>query len=226
MKNTEWGAVAYLSHSTYRTNSEIYKNNSSSFYTGRSGGNVGGSQAKVGSNEYINTGFYTYDGKCATTTTMATGIASECVATGNTLTNKALAYKASTTGNIYGVYDMSGGRRENMMSMYRPTTAVSVDDASGFSAATSVGSLPTSEYWDRYTSTNTSTACNGGICYGSALSETSGWYSDESNIWDTVYPWSDRGRNSTDTNIAGPFAFSLCNGGCGAIATRLIQIKP
>ena len=43
MKNSEWGAVAYLSHSKYGVNSEVYINNSSGYYTGRSGGNVGGS---------------------------------------------------------------------------------------------------------------------------------------------------------------------------------------
>ena len=37
MKNSEWGAVAYLSHSKYGINDEVYINNSSSFYTGRSG---------------------------------------------------------------------------------------------------------------------------------------------------------------------------------------------
>ena len=33
MKNTEWGAVAYLSHSKYGKNTEVYNNNSSNYRT-------------------------------------------------------------------------------------------------------------------------------------------------------------------------------------------------
>ena len=34
MKNTEWGAVAYLSHSTYGINTEITINNCENYVTG------------------------------------------------------------------------------------------------------------------------------------------------------------------------------------------------
>ena len=78
MKNSEWGAVAYLSQSKYGkygntdyngVQKEIYINNSSSFYTGRSGGNPGGSNPinetytdQTSTTQYNNYGFYTYDG--------------------------------------------------------------------------------------------------------------------------------------------------------------------
>ena len=69
MKNREWGAVAYLSHSKYGANREIYFNNSSDYYTGRSGGNIGGSTAintvytsQTSTNQYNRYGFYTWDG--------------------------------------------------------------------------------------------------------------------------------------------------------------------
>ena len=44
MKNMEWGAVAYLTHSNYgRNGNKIYINNSSDFITGNSGGSTSAS---------------------------------------------------------------------------------------------------------------------------------------------------------------------------------------
>ena len=74
MKNSEWGAVAYLTHSQYgRNGNEIYINNDYNI-TGNSGGstNAGPSGTK-----------YAY--------------------------NTEEGQKASSTGNIYGIYDLSGG---------------------------------------------------------------------------------------------------------------------
>jgi hypothetical protein len=221
-KDSEWGAVAYLSKSQYGLNSEIYKNNSDAFFTGRSGGNVGGSQVKVGGNEYINPGFYTYDGKCATTTTSAPGIDANCTEVGNDLSDKTLAYKASTTGNIYGIYDMSAGSWEYTMGKYHPSTV----DSSGFGATTTTGTLPTSEYWESYTGT-VDIACSSGICYGSALSETSGWYSDSAVFVDASLPWSIRGGDFGNSTSAGVFLFYNGNGGTNGYGTfRVVQLKP
>ena len=227
MKDSEWGAVAYLSNSQYGINEEVYKNNSSSYYTGRSGGNAGGSQVKVGSFEYINTGFYTYDGKCATTTTLAPGIDGNCTTVGNDMSDKTLAYKASTTGTIYGVYDMSGGAYEHTMGMYRPNDTTSVTDNSGFGATTTLGSLPTSEYWNQYLTTDVATACNNGICYGSALSETSGWYSDLGMLGGATSPWTIRGGFYSNTTNVGIFNYITTNGSAATNQTfRIVQIKP
>ena len=60
MKNMEWGAVAYLSHSKYGTCTdgtctEININNSSSYYTGRSGGNTNASETAEGTYKYNQT---------------------------------------------------------------------------------------------------------------------------------------------------------------------------
>jgi hypothetical protein len=163
MLNSEWGAVAYLSMSTYGLKSEIYKNNSSGYYTGRSGGNVGGSQIKInGTSEFADAGFYTYDGKCATTTTAAPGINTSCTAIGNTVSDTSLSYKASTTGTIYGVYDMSGGAAEFMMGNYNNYSGSSLSTNSGFNgsngdstAVTGGTPFPENKYYNLYT---TSTA--------------------------------------------------------------------
>ena len=81
IKNMEWGAVAYLSHSKYGTCingicQEIGINNNSSYTTG-CGAEAGGSSSST-CNSY----------------------------------NTESGMLASTTGNIYGVYDMSGGAYE------------------------------------------------------------------------------------------------------------------
>ena len=79
MKNSEWGAVAYLTHSQYgRNGNEIDINNSSSCITGNGGGSTNAQSASGTTNAY----------------------------------NTTIGAKASTTGNVYGVYDMSGGAME------------------------------------------------------------------------------------------------------------------
>ena len=78
MKNSEWGAVAYLSQSKYGKygnkdyegyQKEVYINNSVYDYTGRSGGNPGGSTPvnetyvdQSLTDNYSKYGYYTYDG--------------------------------------------------------------------------------------------------------------------------------------------------------------------
>ena len=95
---------------------------------------------------------------------------------------------ASTTGTIYGVYDMNGGGIEHVMGNYNGYLA---SKYSGFN------SLPLDKYYDKYneyTIDSVDTACNGGICYGHALRETGGWYNDTLNdILSSGYPWFTRG---------------------------------
>ena len=205
MKNSEWGAVAYLSHSKYGANREIYFNNSSSYYTGRSGGNVGGSTAintvypdQTSTTQYNSYGFYTWDGFLLNYNT-------------NTKSNtRDLTKVGSTTGNMTGVYDMSGGTMEYVMGWYSGASdtfgATSSSNYAGFT------STPDSKYWDEYTTTNALTACNGGICYGHALSETNGWYIDAANFVVANVPWFYRGGGYYYGASAGAFSFYNING--------------
>ena len=81
MKNSEWGAVAYLTHSKYgRNGKEIDINNSNSYITGNGGGSTSANSAPGTTNAY----------------------------------NTVKGVKASTTGNVYGIYDMSGGAWESV----------------------------------------------------------------------------------------------------------------
>ena len=200
MKNSEWGAVAYLSHSRYGANREIYINNSSGYYTGRSGGNVGGSTAintvytsQTSTTQYNTYGFYTWDGYLLEyNTNTKSGIHD---------INKV----ASTTGNITGVYDMAGGAYEYVMGNYNNTIK-----SSGFTT------LPDSKYYDNYTTTNSLTACNGGICYGHGLSEVSNWYGDYASFVYGGGPWFRRGGYYYGGFNAGSFYFNDSHGDAGS----------
>ena len=79
MKNTEWGAVAYLAHSSYGMgNKNIYKNNYSNNWT-RKTGCVGNSATANAAENCVNQ-WYSTNG-----------------------------FNGSTSGNITGIYDMNGG---------------------------------------------------------------------------------------------------------------------
>jgi len=99
MKSSEWGAVSYLTMSKYGKygnnmytgdNKEIYQNKSSTYITGSSNGGP--------SSDIVNT-------QCAYNDLTDRGNGTGSCGGG-----------ASTTGNIYGIYDMSGGSWEQVMS--------------------------------------------------------------------------------------------------------------
>ena len=90
MKNTEWGAITYLSLSEYGINKEININNNSNYITGYS--------------SVINIDDASFTGAYGTDSTVTKPY------------NTEVGYKASSTGNITGVYDMTGGAKEYMSS--------------------------------------------------------------------------------------------------------------
>ena len=153
-------AVAYLPHSKYGVNRETYINNSSQEYTGRSGGNVAESTTintvytdQSSTTQYNTYGFYTWNGYLL-----------EYDMNTKTATHD-ISKEASSTGNITGVYDMSGGAIEYVMGNYNNNIG-----HAGFK------NMLGSKYYDNYTTTDLLTACIGGICYGHGLSEVNGWY--------------------------------------------------
>jgi prepilin-type N-terminal cleavage/methylation domain-containing protein len=216
MKNTDWGAAAYLSNSEYGkygnssyigNNKELYLNNSSSYYTGRSMGTYNANGILTPTYEYTVNGYYTYDGKCAfiyptLPDPCATG------STGQILPDKTLSYGASTTGNIYGIYDMSGGSRDYVMGVYKPDIIGAIKDCSGFSSIYAPPNIcPTtipyeatydllnmnSKYYDSYKIGSLST----GYIKGDATYEVQGWYADSIAAVTYLNPWSLRGSHSS-----------------------------
>ncbi len=189
MKNREWGAVAYLSHSVYGINKKIRVNN----YV----------KEPAPQRTLTGCGASTDNESSSTTCGIPYGSAS--------------AYPQSTTGNISGVFDMSGGSAENVMANYNGTAG-----SSGFSI------FPESKYYDNYSasvftgtySTNM-TFCTLAICGGHALYETRAWYGgDNSSFVDSNYYWLLRGGELGSSQRASAFySWFNSNGNSGFYVT-------
>jgi len=99
IKNTEWGAVVFLQHSKYGSGSSVRINNNASSITGYSAveePTCGYTGVNEDCNRYEST-ILNADGTYTKRYNTTTG------------------YLASTTGNISGIYDMSGGAWEYVM---------------------------------------------------------------------------------------------------------------
>ncbi len=142
--------------------------------------------------------------------------------------------KASTTGNVYGIYDMSGGASENVMGdlMYKSRGMMSGNDRtfsweynSGFTGYLSSGSylsnvypFPQKRYYDRYSSNNGSTSSDLGKL-GDATKEMKrnsnpnlNWYSDSGNFPNLSSAWFLRGGYNNMASATGLFNFSSSSG--------------
>ena len=232
IKNMEWGAVAYLSHSKYGTCTngtcvEVSMNGSDftggKCYYEAPVSNVINNENKI----------KTLEKKLTKNTGSLKSLANteECVAY-NTLNGK----KASTTQNIYGVYDMSGGASEytmanmvsndgtTMMSGYRTSsnsgyTGKVYDD--NYNYTTYIGiDYPNVKYYDRYSySTSETTIKRSKLGDGIKEVNTSnygGWYSDRSDLARSHDPWFSRGVSEYGSD-AGVFS---SYGGDGSASSR------
>ena len=208
MKNTEWGAVAYLSHSKYGINTEVRINNNSNFITGYA--------ATDSANETTFPGTYGTDSSVTLPYNTNAG------------------YKASTTGNITGIYDMSGGTWEYMASLRSEAYG-----SSGFTSSTL--KAYNSKYYDEYDK-NSDTYTYSKRILGDATGEMGPFYhyqdadnnSRPHNAWDNgeayftraFNPWIHRGCLSTAGVIAGIFDFDYNSGGSHInIGSRIVLTK-
>ena len=103
----------------------------------------------------------------------------------------------STTGNVYGIYDIRGGASEYVASYYKD---------GNFSNANSTFTNGTSdEYSTAYTGDDASSAYK----YGDATYETSGWHEDYAGFVDSSDPFFRHGGcYSNFASAAGVFFFS------------------
>ena len=154
MKNMEWGATAYLAESQYgRNGTEVSVNQCSDFITGTGRG--------VDGTDPIYNSTYT-----------SSSITPEQKYNGN------IGMLSSTTGNIYGIYDMSGGAYEYVMGFYGTAENTPTLGETGFSSA------PERKYYDLYINKTTADSSN----KGDALFETRLWNSDEAYFVNSTYP--------------------------------------
>ena len=209
MKNTEWGAVAYLKQSKYGLGLTDIGNNA---YDSSSGPKAG----------------------C--------GPASETNLTSKTTTctpyTSTLGVKSSTTGNIYGVYDMAGGSIETVMGVVQdntntntPMSGYKINGNSGFTGKVYGNALytgrafPSSKYYDLYAfgTTNVDSSAYARRILGDATSETRGWYNDFEYIAYDRLPWFQRGGSYGSGHAAGVFS-SYAGGGAdfGEVSFRSV----
>ncbi len=191
MKNNEWGAVAYLTQSIYGRCTS--STSCTEVGINNKSGYITGYGAPAGSSSSVTNGTY----------------------------ETALGKDASTTGNIYGVYDMSGGAYEFVMGVYTDGTknwsGYNSTSNSGFSGC--LGSscsstydgvaYPESKYYNSYT--NTGTAGSPITNYTSdmqhALTEAKNWFGDYANFVSGNSPWFRRGGNYSNGSDAGIFYY-------------------
>lgn len=227
MKNSEWGAVIYLAYSKYgQEGTEITINNANlnsgnrkrTVTTGKSGVDsvyaiTGCTSNSVSASEKI------------TTVEAINGVTANIPnEDGIYVWNQKSGQNASTTGTIYGVYDMSGGTLERTSSYVNNSNMVLSTYASSIVNETNI------KYKQLYANNTTSGVANTASqnnfasntnIYGDAIRETttsnagtsnSGW---DTSSWNNDYsyfaalaePLFLRGGSYKQTNPAGEFAY-------------------
>ena len=189
MKNTEWGAVAYLSKSKYgKETEEVWINPNSNCITGQAGDSVSASST-TSTNSY----------------------------------NTTNGMKASTTGNVTGVYDMSGGAWEHVAAYLN-------NDSSSLNTYGSTIVEANAKYKDIYDIGNDDTNANNYAVsipsngkYGEAIYETSSsviepykysWYLRYSDFMEKTDSFLARGTRYDSSSNAGVFSFYGNYGDC------------
>ena len=187
MKNSEWGAVAYLTHSQYGRNGyEIDINNSSSYITGNGGGSTDASEAIGVTNAY----------------------------------DSDVGQKASSTGNIYGIYDLSGGAEEYVAS-FNDTDTNNNESSNGSSFASP--NNQSTKYATKYN--NQTQAAYGTKIYevgriGDGTKETyagskRNWFNDASYFLNARLTFGERGGTKAGASGSGIFHFNDNEGKTG-----------
>ena len=224
MKNTEWGSVAYLQHSTYGSQASVRINNNKVYITGYAATEeptLGYNSTSVDGNRYE-----------------STNLGTDGTHTLNYLNPNSVV--ASTTNNYSGIYDMSGGAWNYVMGYTTGATTVggSSDITSLYSNFFSDTSY--SKYWDKYTST-TYTNYNNRIL-GDATGEMgpfgsekdpdnntrikSSWYKNFVYFANSSKPWFERGGDWNDGTAAGVFSFNRDSGGASAYISYRVVLAP
>ena len=141
---------------------------------------------------------------------------------------------ASTTGNVYGIYDMSGGAWEYVMGDMVSSDGKTMQSGYDLSANSGyIGVLytggqftsgvpyPDNKYYDRYPYSSSEVSGNRGHL-GDATSEvvisgSKGWNNDLEYFVASNYPWFLRGGYSEGKTDAGVFSFHYLHGGASTV---------
>ena len=224
MKNTEWGAVAYLQHSAYGSQTSVRVNNNSAYITGY----AGTEEPTLGENNGTS-----IDGNRVEST--ALGV--DGTYTVNYL--NLLSNVASTTGNKSGIYDMSGGAWEYAMGY--TTGASTIGGNSGIT--TLYSDFFTNSNWDKYYDEYSSTGIHdyNNRILGDATGELgpfesqldmdatrykSSWHGDYAHFMDFSAPWFACGGSWNNGTPAGVFAFSPNTGDMSVFISFRVVLAP
>ena len=225
MKNTEWGAVAYLQHSKYGSMTSVRINNNSA--------NITGYAATVEPTLGYAGGTSTAGNRIESTV-----LGVDATYSVNYLNSKSIV--ASTTNNYSGIYDMSGGAWEYVMGY--TTGATTVGGTSGITSLypNFFSDSAYSKYWDKYTSTER-TDYNNRIL-GDATGEMgpfgsekdsdnntrykSSWYKDHAWFANSSGNLLLRGGGWHDGTSTGVFAFNGNSGGTNTNISFHIVLAP
>ena len=203
MKNVEWSAVAYLTNSEYGrcTNNscvEINRNNTTDYYTG------------YGATRAATTGY-----SSTSVDTNRFGTHNSVYPSGDSMQGQNIAgdwlssygFDATTTGNISGIYDMSGGAHEYVMGNMLDSNGDLNPSSSGF-----VSSI-NNKYYDDYPYSEAKTSDYASIGkLGDATKETRGWYGDAQSLPYAQFAWILRSGYCLDGTTTGIFYFSIGEG--------------
>ena len=230
IKNTEWGAVAYLQHSKYGSQINVRLNNTDNHLTGYAA-NSAPTCGYTGKKEACN-------GYCEN---------DSCSSPYNT----EIGYLASTTGNVYGIYDMSGGDWEYVMFFIKNDenkilSGLRASTNSGFEGVNYDGTtqngqtLPSSQYYDLYIGTSSSNSFYnrilgdatgemgpfGTIKYTTSSRVINSWHKNQSVFVRYETPFLTRGGTTTIGENSGVFAFDNQYGqACSAFRIILTPTK-
>ena len=241
VNNNDWGAVTYLSASKYgagyngvQLNAQIAwanKQNFSYTYT-----TTGCGPMKNGSIDYYGERYVWFDLPSDKTKPRyyqiplgAYDTQQACSSDGTHAYNATLGQLASTTNNVYGIYDMSGGGWEYV--------AASYSDNLNNSSANYFNSAAHPPYVNTYNFKDFN-SCTYQTCGGQALYEThNGSNSTGRNMWlnQTAYfveqngpsfPWFYRGGGYSDGSDAGLFASNSNDGYVGSYYAFRVALVP
>lgn len=199
VKNSEWGATAYLAHSQYGRNGyELDVNSNRQCIAGNGGGAVGSTVS--GGTDIINR------------------------------YNTAIGAKASTTGNVYGIYDMSGASSEPGAAFNKfgsPSIITSADNIYMTEAAKNAsGNYVSTKYITVYSNDedsfvgnvtihktgkigdNTKEVNQGGMLPGSSTDLYWSWFHNSPSNVSTSLPFCNHGGSYSSGSGAGIFHYS------------------
>ncbi|MDR2063694.1 MAG: hypothetical protein LBQ02_02800, partial [Candidatus Nomurabacteria bacterium] len=226
LKNDQWGAIAYLSSSTYgagvnnvQINAAYPTTSSDADGTSSRFGITGCGPSSSGS-----TGSYTDGTALSSSVTQSNTACSQDISRAY---HGTLGQLASSTNNVYGIYDLSGGTYEYVMGNLNATSSTAymatMPNANYFNIypAPPFGTRPS---WSSSTSEQyyNNDICTWSTCGGHALHETKtvqsvssdvqSWGSDYSSFAYSGYPWFRRGGISGVGSGDGVFALHYGTG--------------